>query len=121
MKSLSKFARALAGIAAAALVSQAAIGDDGQVRQKVSVKWTDMTPVVGAKVFDNTTNMLLGVTGRKGSVAVKTSVGAVLRIVEPDYGQQQAVIVVKAAVSDEQSKNGTGGGSAADALVFWMF
>jgi hypothetical protein len=105
MNVAAKFAGFVSAIFASVVMVQsaAASGTEAmaeQVRQTVVVKLTDESPVAGVKVFDNSTNQLLGVTDESGSVEVTTIIGAVLRIVEPGYGVQQALRTVQAAPSD---------------------
>ncbi|WP_189008757.1 hypothetical protein, partial [Deinococcus roseus] len=51
-------------------------------------------PVQGALVFDNATNTLLSSTNEQGVAHLKAKDGQVLRVVEPKYGQQQALVTV---------------------------
>ncbi len=120
MKRPSRFCRELAGVAVGVLLAQGAFAADGTVQQSVSIKLADMTPVVGVKVFDNATNTLLGVTGQDGSVTVNTTIGAELRMVEPGYGQQQSLLVVKAAPRDDRPANAASQDVTVAALVYWM-
>lgn len=103
------FLRSLIGVALAALVAHSS-AQQVQMTQMVRVLWTSMEPVAGAKVYNHTTNTLLGVTGADGIAVVTAPNGTTLRIVDPDYGQQQSVYVVYTDSS----------GSAPDALVFWF-
>jgi hypothetical protein len=61
-------------------------------------------PVQGANVFDNETNELLATTGNDGYARLKAYDGQVVRIVEPDYGQQQAILTYSS--SDVQAQSG---------------
>lgn len=56
----------------------------------VSITWSDGSPVVGAKVFDHSTNTLLGHTGADGTFHGTVQDGTLLRLVDPDYGVQQS-------------------------------
>jgi hypothetical protein len=50
--------------------------------------------VEGARVYDNTTNELLSVTRVDGRAEFFVSYGTELRVVEPKYGIQQAIIKI---------------------------
>ncbi|GGJ57631.1 hypothetical protein GCM10008938_49650 [Deinococcus roseus] len=45
-------------------------------------------------MFDNATNTLLSSTNEQGVAHLKAKDGQVLRVVEPKYGQQQALVTV---------------------------
>lgn len=68
----------------------------------VEITWSDGTPVVGAKVFDHRQNTLLGVTDRDGKLLLNVLNGTLLRLVEPDYGQQQSLRLVQGKKKSEQ-------------------
>ena len=61
----------------------------------VSITWDDGTPVVGAKVFEHRNNTLLGITNSDGKLLLSVLNGTLLRLVEPDYGQQQSLRIVQ--------------------------
>lgn len=65
------------------------------VETHVSITWGDGQPVVGAKVFDHRKNILLGVTGKNGDLLLTVPNGMLLRLVEPNYGQQQSLRIVQ--------------------------
>ncbi|MEO1518442.1 MAG: hypothetical protein AAFV95_25715 [Bacteroidota bacterium] len=50
-------------------------------------------PVVGARLYDEATNRLIGETDRNGSVYITSQEPAVYRVVDPQYGRQQARLV----------------------------
>ncbi len=52
---------------------------------------SDNTPVEGAKVYNNQTGQLLGTTKDDGRVNIVISNGGTIRVVEPNYGQQQGI------------------------------
>jgi hypothetical protein len=62
-------------------------------RAKPKVKPGD--PVVGAKVYDHLPNVFLGKTDKNGELVLKIKNGTVVRLVEPEYGEQQALRVVQ--------------------------
>ena len=75
---------------------------------KVSVRWLENTepggpytvdagPVEGVRVFNHNTNKLLGKTGKDGVLVIKgLPNGTQIRLVEPEYGAQQSIMVVNA-------------------------
>lgn len=75
---------------------------------KVSVRWLENTepggpytvdagPVEGVRVFNHDTNDLLGKTDKEGVLIVKgLPNGTKIRLVEPEYGAQQSIMVVNA-------------------------
>lgn len=70
---------------------------DGFVEVTVDIVWTNRggAPVEGAKVFEHATNKLLGETGKDGKLKLLVQNGTVLRLTEPNYGQQQALRLVQ--------------------------
>lgn len=68
---------------------------NGPVDVTAAIAWADGKPVVGAKVIDHCSNQLVGVTGSDGKLQFSTQNGAILRLVEPKYGQQQALRIVQ--------------------------
>ena len=65
------------------------------VEATVKVRWSDESPVVGAKVFDHRAHRLLGQTDTNGVLIALVPNGTLLRIVDPNYGQQQAMHLVQ--------------------------
>ncbi len=65
------------------------------VETHVGITWSDGKPVIGAKVFDHRNHQLLGLTNQFGKLLVTVPNGTLLRLVEPNYGQQQALIIVQ--------------------------
>ena len=73
---------------------------DEPVEVTVSIVWLPGGgPVAGASVFAHQTNELLGRTGRDGLITLTVRNGSILRLVEPTYGQQQALRLVQGARS----------------------
>lgn len=77
----------------------------GLVEVQIEILWTNMggAPVVGAKVFEHEVNKLLGETGKDGKLTITVENGTVLRLVEPSYGQQQALRLVQGALVPNKS------------------
>lgn len=62
----------------------------------VEIVWLpDGAPVEGASVFRHPNNELFGRTGKDGMFITQLPNGTLLRLVEPTYGQQQALRVVQ--------------------------
>jgi hypothetical protein len=69
---------------------------DELVDVTVHIVWVPTgAPVLGASVFKHVSNELLGKTDKRGNYRTKQPNGTVLRLVEPKYGQQQALRVVQ--------------------------
>lgn len=66
------------------------------VEVTVKIVWLPSgDPVEGASVFRHSANELLGRTGKDGTFNTQLPNGTVVRLVEPKYGQQQALRVVQ--------------------------
>jgi hypothetical protein len=62
----------------------------------VKIVWLpDGAPVEGASVFKHQENELIGKANKDGIYASQIQNGTILRLVEPKYGQQQALRVVQ--------------------------
>ena len=86
----------LVGLCIAVIVPFAvtAFGDDDPMTTEISVSWEQTgEPVVGAGVFRMPENELLGFTGSSGRFVANVVPGTSLRVVEPQYGVQQASLV----------------------------
>ena len=80
-----------AGVSAAAMRKQLNL-PEGDVEVTVAIEWMpDGEPVVGASVFDHSENSLLGKTDEAGKLVATVPNGSIIRLVEPEYGQQQAL------------------------------
>lgn len=72
---------------------EALAGGTGTFRYVVSVSVQGTyNPVRGAKVFNSANNSLLATTDSAGYAYLTVKEGQKLRVVEPDYGQQQATV-----------------------------
>jgi hypothetical protein len=60
-------------------------------------------PVQDANVFDYETNELLATTGSDGYARLKAHDGQMVRVVEPNYGQQQAILTYEPSNLQAQS------------------
>lgn len=65
------------------------------VRVDIELLWQDGKGVEGASVFLHDANQLLGKTDKSGRLSVTAPEGSVLRLVEPNYGRQQALKYVQ--------------------------
>lgn len=65
------------------------------VETQISITWSDGSAVIGAKVFDHRSNTILGVTNQFGKLTLTVPNGSLLRIVDPNYGQQQSLRLVQ--------------------------
>lgn len=86
---------AVAQVAFARASAQDAFADGDRVDVFVSIEWSDGKPVVGARVFDHIPNKLLGETNDTGEFFFTADYGAVVRLVEPEYGLQQSLFKVE--------------------------
>jgi hypothetical protein len=69
---------------------------DEMVEVTASIVWIpDGTPVEGAKIYDQAKNTFIGETGKDGKFVFQTKNGTVVRLVEPKYGQQQALRIIQ--------------------------
>lgn len=69
---------------------------DEDVEVTVKIVWLmDGTPVDNAIIFDHKDNKEIGKTDKEGLFQTILKDGTVLRLVEPNYGQQQAIRVVQ--------------------------
>lgn len=90
------------------------------VETHVSIVWSDQKPVVGAKVFHHYGNQLLGVTDTAGYLLLTVPNGTVIRMVDPTYGQQQALHIVQAQKkSNRQMLSTTSTSPYIDAVATW--
>ena len=86
--------------------------EDFLVETHISIRWADEKPVIGAKVIDHHTNVLLGLTDGAGSLLLTVRNGTVLRMVDPAYGQQQALHFVQGRKKSPREMMATTGTSA---------
>ena len=77
------------------------------VETRVQIRWSDEKPVIGAKVFDHRSGALLGVTDGSGQLLLTVPNGTVLRMIDPVYGQQQALYLVQGTRKDTRQMMGT--------------
>lgn len=76
-------------------------GGEQEVDVLITVEWENKVREDGSnevasdvRVFDHTPNTLLGKTDKNGQIHVRAKNGTTLRLVEPKYGEQQALILV---------------------------
>jgi hypothetical protein len=76
-------------------------GSGEEVDVLITVEWENKVKEDGSKevvsdvrVFDHAPNTLLGKTDKNGEIHVRAKNGTTLRLVEPKYGEQQALILV---------------------------
>ena len=72
------------------------VPQDATVDVEVEITWDDESPVVGARVYEHVPNSFLGTTGEDGKLSFKSKNGTIIRLVEPEYGIQQALRTVSA-------------------------
>lgn len=68
----------------------------GVVSVTVEILWIPSNkPVEGARVYDHKPNKLIGKTDENGQLKFESENGTIIRLVEPEYGLQQALRIVQ--------------------------